>query len=278
MEKSDATAKKHRHRHKSGHKHGEGFSIDYYAYLSKIRDWNPAFKVGFALVTLFLCVGFNNPWVSLLIIAGMAWLTIVKGGLSVHKYISLMTIPVFFMIFGSIAIAVGFSTRPAGQYWLNLNWFYIYTSAESLRKTAFLILKAFGAVSAMYMMTLSTPSGEIISVLRKAHVPKLIIELMNMIYRYIFILIDVQARMKNSAASRLGYCDYKTSLFTFGGIASNLFIVSLKKAGAYYDALESRGYNGELLFLEQEKPVEIKQMIAAAGFIAVITAVWFMTK
>ena len=34
----------HRH-HKIGHKHGEGFFIDAYAYASKIRDWNPVFKV-----------------------------------------------------------------------------------------------------------------------------------------------------------------------------------------------------------------------------------------
>lgn len=68
-------------------------------------------------------------------------------------------------------------------------------------KAGNLVLKALGAVSALYMMTLTTPLSEIIAVLRKAHVPKLIIELMNMIYRYIFIMIDTHSRMKNSAES-----------------------------------------------------------------------------
>ena len=49
------------------------------------------------------------------------------------------------------------------------------------------MFKALGAVSALYMMTLTTPLSEIIAVLRKAHIPKLIIELMNMIYRYILL-------------------------------------------------------------------------------------------
>ena len=37
-----------------------------------------------------------------------------------------------------------------------------------------LILKVFAGISALEMMTLSTPISEIICVLRKAHVPKII--------------------------------------------------------------------------------------------------------
>ena len=102
---------------------------------------------------------------------------------------------------------------------LFLNLFYIYCSKASLLKAGNLVFKALGAVSALYMMTLTTPLSEIIAVLRKAHVPKLIIELMNMIYRYIFIMIDTHSRMKNSAESRLGYCDFKTSCYSFGPVS-----------------------------------------------------------
>lgn len=142
---------------------------------------------------------------------------------------SLMSIPVVFMILGSIAIAFGVSMSPIGDYNLHLCGFYLYTSDENIMKTMEIVMKAFGAISAMYMMTLSTNTSEIISVLRKAHIPKIIIELMNMIYRFIFILIDVQCKMKNSAQSRLGYIDFKTSCYSFGSTASKLLIVSLKK-------------------------------------------------
>lgn len=268
----------HKHRRKFGHKHGEGFSIDYYAYMSGIRHWNASFKVAFAFLTLVLCVALDNPFVSAVVILAMGWLTVIKGGVSFHDYLSFMMIPVMFMIFGSLAIALGVSLHPTGQYCLDLNLFCIYTSDESLMKTAEIMLKAFGAISAMFMMTLSTPSNEIISVLRKAHVPKLIIELMNMIYRFIFILTEVQRKMKNSAQSRLGYDDFRTSLKSFGNIASNLFIVSLKKANAYYDALESRGYTGELLFWEEEKPVGKMQILAAGVFIGLLVCIWLLTR
>ena len=134
------------------------------------------------------------------------------------------------------------------------------------------------AVSALYMMTLTTPLSEIIAVLRKAHVPKLIIELMNMIYRYIFIMIDTHSRMKNSAESRLGYCDFKTSCYSFGQVASNLLVVSLKRGNNYYNALEARCYNGDLQFLEEEKQVKAGQVVMAVIFIIILLLIWFFTK
>ena len=138
--------------------------------------------------------------------------------------------------------------------------------------------RALGAVSALYMMTLTTPLSEIIAVLRKAHVPKLIIELMNMIYRYIFIMIDTHSRMKNSAESRLGYCDFKTSCYSFGQVASNLLVVSLKRGNNYYNALEARCYNGDLQFLEEEKQVKAGQVVMAVIFIIILLLIWFFTK
>jgi cobalt/nickel transport system permease protein len=135
----------------------------------------------------------------------------------------------------------------------------------------FLILKAYGAVSALEMMALSTPSSEIISVLRKAHVPKIFVEMMSMIYRYIFLLFDVHSNMRNSAKSRLGYCNLKTSYYTFGSIISNMLVVSLKKANASYDAMEARCYDGEIKFLEEDK--ELSRVHVAAGALFCISLI-----
>ena len=52
------------HHHKIGHKHGEGYSIDFYAYASKIRDWNATFKVCLSVLTLIVCIIFDNPYIS----------------------------------------------------------------------------------------------------------------------------------------------------------------------------------------------------------------------
>ncbi|MBS6600202.1 MAG: cobalt ECF transporter T component CbiQ [Clostridium sp.] len=268
------------------HNHGEGvFSIDYYAYNSKIRNWSPNFKVGFSILTLLLCIILDNVYVSIIIIALMAYLNIVKSGLHIHDYISLMSIPLTFIILGSFAIAFGVSRKPTttttttiGEYNINFYFFYISTSINSIKSTIFLVLKALGAISSTYLMTLSTPSFEIISVLRKCHVPSIITELMNLIYRYIFILMEVQCNMKNSAISRLGYRNFKTSCYSFGQILSNLLVVSFKKANEYYNALESRCYEGEFLFLEEDKKIKVNQIVYSIIFIIFIIAIALITK
>ena len=268
----------HSHHRKIGHKHGEGFSIDFYAYTSKIRCWNPTFKVSLAILILILCIVLDNPYVSVMVIISMAYLTIIKGELPVHEYLSIMTIPIAFILLGTFTIAIDFSKQPIGQYNFYLGFCYVFTSYAKLKEVIFLILKVFAAISALQMMILSTPSSEIICVLRKAHVPKLIIELMNIIYRYIFILMDVHTKMKNSAEAREGYCDFKTSYYTFGSIASNMLITSLKKANSYYDAMEARCYDGDLIFLEEDKKVETIQIVTAAAFIIFLILLWGFTR
>lgn len=277
-EKSDNSHHHYKHHHQIGHKHGEGSAIDYYAYASKIRDWNPSFKVAFSGLTLLLCIVLNNQLVSLAVIVSMAYLTVVKGGLPLGAYLSVLMIPLTFIILSTVAIGIDFSSQPIGQFNLYLGFGYLYTSIAKLKEMVFLMMKVFGAISAMIMMTLSTPSSEIIGVLRKAHVPKLIIELMNLIYRYIFILLDVFNNMRNSADSRQGYCDFKTSCKTFGNVASNMLVLSLKKANAYYTAMEARGYEGDLVFLEDEKPFQISQVIYAVGFMLFLLLLWYVTK
>ena len=257
----------HHHRHRLKHDHNSGvFSIDYYAYISAIRDWNPVFKVSFSLAVLIACIAMNSIYVSLFVIIVMGFLTVKRGRIPFHQYYSTLTIPIVFVIVGSLTIALSFSKQPLGQYNLYLKWFYIYTSDADLLRMASLMAKAMGAVSALFMMTLSTPSGEIISVMRKAHIPKLFVELMNMVYRYIFVIMETNRKMHDSAESRLGYVDYKTSVKSFSGTASNLLVVSLKKANAYYDALVARGYDGDLRFLEKEKKIDREQIVLCVAF------------
>ena len=266
------------HHHKTRHKHGEGFSIDFYAYTSKIRHWNATFKVSISAMILILCIVLDNPYVSVVVIMAMAYLTIMKGELLGTEYLSILSIPFIFILLGTVTIAIDFSKQPIGQYNLYLGFCYVFTSQAKLKEVGFLILKVFAAISALQMMTLSTPSSEIIYVFRKAHVPMLIVELMNLIYRYIFILLDVYTKMRNSAESRLGYGDFKTSCYTFGSIASNMLVVSLQKANTYYDAMEARCYDGDLIFLEQDKKVEGIQLVVAVAFIIFLILLWSFTR
>lgn len=258
----------HRHRHDS-------FSIDQLAFQSGLSHINPGFKVGFSILSLILVLAADRLVISVLIFAGMYYLTVIRGRVPFHSYLSLMGIPLVFAVITVLTIALNFSRRTAGEYRLHLFFFYIYTTRAALWKAFCLLCKIFSAVSCMYFMSLSTPVNEIICVLQQCHLPSLITELMNMIYRFIFILLEVQQKMSVSARSRLGYINFTTSLRSFGSIGSNLFIVSMKKANNYYDALLARCYDGQLRFLTEEKPVDRKLIFCASLYFAALIAIWF---
>lgn len=269
----------HHHRHRIGHRHDNGgSSIDFYAVNSGIRHLSPVFKVVFSLLLLLFCLLADQPVISAIIIVTAAVITVGFGKLPLDHYLSVLMIPLAFILMGSIAVAIDFSGSPVGDWNLFLHWGYLYVTRESLLHMAALMLKAFGAISAMFIMTLSTPSFELFSVLRKLHCPALLVELMHMIYRFIFILITVQRNMKISAEARLGFCDFRTSCYSFGHIAGNLFIVSLKKANAYYDAMEARCYDGEFLFLEEETKAPGELILGAVVYFAALTVLWWMLR
>ena len=260
------------------HQHGSYFSIDLYAFNSKLKHINPEYKLISSLLTLILTIVFNNIFVSTYVFFLMFFISVNLGGMDFREYISILMAPLSFIILASIGIALGFSFENSGEFYIKILGIYIYTSRVQLIETAKLIIKVLACVSIMQSLILSTMPYEIINALRSMHIPKLIIELMNLIYRFIFILIESYINMHNSAISRSGYHNLRASFISFGNIASNILVVSLKKANAYYTAMEARCFEGDLKFLQEEKKLDKKNIAIAILNIFVMFAIWTMTK
>ena len=260
------------------HQHGSSFSIDLYAFHSKLKNINPEYKLICSLIVLILTIVFNNPYVSAYVLISMFFVSVVLGGMDFKEYFSILLTPLSFIILASIGIALGFSFKPFGEFYIKIGSLYIYTSKQQITDTLKLIIKVLSCVSVMQSLILSTMPYEIINALRNMHVPKLIVELMNLIYRFIFILIESYANMHNSALSRLGYHNLKASFISFGSIASNILVVSLKKANAYYTSMEARCFDGDLNFLQEEKKLNKKQLIIAVLYVLSMLIIWLVTS
>lgn len=247
--------------------------IDYYAYLSGIKDWNPGVKVFWSVATLCLVIGLNRLPVSLFVIVTMGAVTMLPGRLSPRIYLHYMMAPLLFLIISSLMIAVEFGTHPVGEYCVHVLFFYTGVTEEGMMSAASVFLKAIAGISALYMMAFSTPIYEIIRLLQKLHVPGMLTELMYLIYRFVFLLFDAANELQTAAKARGGYRTFHQSLRTFAGIAGNLFLISLKKANTYYDAMVSRGYDGKIEFLSEEKPVKVWQIACCLCYFALLVLI-----
>jgi len=232
------------------HRHSQLLSNDVLAQISRLKKVNPTLKFWTLLVLMIISVASRNPYTGLFLMLAMFILAVFVSGVSVHHYVQVMVLPISFLLIGGLALLFEVSSGPTGVLNLSVFGFWLSVSEKAQSQTALVITRAFGAVSCLCAMSVTTPMPDIIGVLRRARCPDFIIDLMYLIYRYIFILMSLHHEMRNAAKSRLGFRDYRTSLRATGKIYANLLARSYQFAGRNFDAMESRCYDTGIHFLE----------------------------
>ena len=283
MEQTGAGTHVHSHGAKGrrGHHHTHGggmLAIDRYAQQSRLSTVSPFVKLAFSVAVLLLCVAADSAAIGLIVSVGMLWACLVCSGAPARYVFSLMTIPVLFIVLSCLAIVFDVGWEPLGFFDIPLFGIYLSATAQSLRDALLLFFRAYGAVVCLYFLSLNTPMQEILEVLRVLRIPRLVIELMYLIYRYIFLLLDVQNRMTIAAQSRLGYADRHNAWYTFTHISGNLLASSFRRSGACFDAMEARCYDGTLRFLTRQAPFRWRHAIVCALCFLLLAAVTFVLK
>lgn len=237
-------------------------SIDKLAYVSELKHVNPIEKFIFSMVTMLVCIVVNSTQASIAVLLIMSGITVFKAKIPFKIYIKLILLPLVFLIIGitTIAINVAPNNRDLifGFSMFNIKFGCTYESALTAAR---LFFKSLGAVSCLYFLTLTTPVFEILSVLKKFKVPKLFVELMGLIYRFIFVLLDTANMIYISQNSRLGYSTLRNGFKSIGQLITMLFITSYKRSQDIYTAMESRCYDGDINLLESKYKISYRNIV-----------------
>ena len=192
-------------------------------------------------------------------------------------FLKFLTVPLAFLALGCLTIVV--NAHPQGTpvlAGLSVGSQVWGITRDSAFQGLAILSKSLGAISAMYFLALNTPVTDLTMALEKLHVPRLLVELMELIYRFIFVLAETAEHIHTAQDSRLGYQGFRRSVSSLGMLASMVFLRSWRKAERIYTALESRGYTGSLTTLAgQYRPgwgLLPLTALAAAGQIAI----WFV--
>ena len=238
------------------HSHGAVLAVDVCARRSRYFAWSPALKTAGCVLLLVHCVLSPAPWVPLALALALAGLTAAGGGVTLRGYLALFSPPAAFLLLSALALLWDYAPAVEGTAAAIpcLRGWLVVTAAAQAR-AALVTARALGAVSCLYFLSLSTTVPEILSVLRRLHVPQVMTELAVLIYRYLFVMLSAHGAMRDAAVSRLGYSGFVRSLRTTGAVYGNMLSTSFRRAGACFDAMESRCYDGEIRFLQREKPV-----------------------
>lgn len=230
--------------------------LDQYAHQNGLGDVHPGEKLSFGFFTMLICMISPSPRIAVIVVLIMAAITIGKGCIPFSFYIKMLSIPFGFLVI-SIA-AIGVSALPTGEVglWsLQVGTIRMGITAASLQRAAGIFIRSFGSISCLYFMILTTPMVDILTLLKKLHFPQLLIEMISLIYRFIFVLLETADRIRIAQASRLGYENIRNGYRSLGMLTTALFLGAYKRAENVYMALEARGYDGELRVLEKEYQV-----------------------
>lgn len=219
------------------------FDIDYISHNNNLSQANSYYKIVFSIIFMLLTLIFNNLYLDILVFILMTILITTLAKIAIKDYLKFLSIPFLFTFISCLFLMFFFGS---GEIIYNTGIFNIVVTDDSFNTAIYTFFRVFGCFSALGFLTLTTPIANILHVLRQCKVPKVIIEIALLMYNVIFIFLGQIDTMKKAQETRLGYVDYKTSFNSLGYLSSNLFLKSLDKSETLQNALNSRGYDGDL--------------------------------
>jgi cobalt ECF transporter T component CbiQ len=231
--------------------------IDRYAYINAISKTSPTTKILFAFSMLVLSVLSPSPIVPIVVFLITLILVVLVAQIPGRFYLDLMIYPALLIAVSCIFIGLFFgSGTPLLQ--VSFPWFNwtIYGNGVTMALVTF--FRVMGAVSATFFLVLTTSMTDIFVSLRKIHLPKVLIEISLLIYRYIFVFMEVASKMSTAQKLRLGHSSWLLRIRSVSMVAVNLFIRTLEQGERTFVAMNARGYDGNIRVLEdQPKPSRV---------------------
>jgi cobalt/nickel transport system permease protein len=145
-----------------------------------------------------------------------------------------------------VFLSVLFTHGSHALFVIPLKLFTLTAWREGAMEGLLLFTRIMAAVTLATLLAFSTPMIEILETLRLCKMPGVIIDIADMMYRYIFIIQDTAHTMRRAQLSRLGEsASWVRRVGDTGRIACSILIKSLDRSTRIYQAMLSRGYNDD---------------------------------
>jgi cobalt/nickel transport system permease protein len=132
---------------------------------------------------------------------------------------------------------------------------FINISREGFIHFISLGCKSWLSVSAAILLASTTSFPELLQAMRSMHIPQLLVAVFGLMWRYLYLMVEEADRLNRARVSRSG--TYPSARSRKGGsplwrarvtgaMVGSLFIRSLERSERVYNAMLSRGYDGEI--------------------------------
>lgn len=249
----------------------EQIQMDELAYSSRMLNWSPLGKLFFVLVLLItglLCDSIVVPLITFTIgLALMAYSTNFRVPLILALAIAEAIV---IMVLGSGMISIMGDPNVPALFEGKFLWITIHMTDASFQKAWVIFFRAIAGVTLMLSFATSTPIPHLAHALRSIKCPVEICELIVLIYRYSFLLLERFLVMIDAAQCRLGYNGTVNAIRTYGGAMAGTFIFSMELAEKSEASLACRNYQGYFPIFHTPSPFSWKWLAAGLGLCIVL--------
>lgn len=185
------------------------------------------------------------------------------------------------------ALPLIFTVPGPRLYLIHLGTVSISLSEAGVVRFLSVSLKSWLSVQAAILLSACTSFPDLLVAMRALRVPRLLVAIIGLMWRYLFVLADEALRLLRARDSRSGDSGdprlKRGGTLTWrahvtGGMAGSLFLRAFERSDRIYAAMVARGYDGEprSLSVPQAPPVQWALLAAALLLLAALLALAFL--
>jgi cobalt/nickel transport system permease protein len=149
----------------------------------------------------------------------------------------------------------------------------IMLSEPGIVRMLSVLFKSYISMQMAIVLASTTSFPALLQAMRAVRLPKLLVAVFGLMWRYLFVLVDEAMRLMRARDSRSGAPDAANRIGgsiawrarAAGGMAGNLFMRSFERGDRIYDAMTARGYDGEVRSLSHPALARSSLIVLIAG-------------
>lgn len=243
--------------------------IDAYSHHNRLKPVSPMWKCGFAAV-LFLISYLAAPPVQAAVFIWVTLWIIGYAEIPACFYLKMLGVASLFYLTSLPAIMIGFqktgpgAEEPAGRTLFTFSRWTAYMVRDWGWTAGTLGLRIAACTACLFFLILTTPVPQLFQVAKKLRIPGLVLELMTIMYRFLFLLSDISADIYISQQARGGYRGFRNKLADTAMLAGRLFAKTMQRYKGVSHGLMARGFTEEIRLAPYEAAA-VPLRLAAEG-------------
>ena len=223
----------------------EETQMDTLAYSSRMLSWAPLGKFLFVIAILIVNIVTNSMMVPFVTLAIGLVLMAYSTNFKIPFFVALaLAEAVLILAIGSGMISITGDKADPAIWETHLLWFDIYMTHDSFNKAWLVMFRGVAGMAVMMSFATSTPIPHLSQALKQIRMPREVSELVVLIYRYGFLLLERMDSMWEAAHCRMGFNGFMNTMKTTASIAVGIFTSSSNLADKAQIALDCRNYQG----------------------------------